>query len=212
MLNRNGLFGNRDEKLDDKGRPISSSSDTFGTGLRTGASTTNTSSSSDSSSSTPGAFRSTRDSATSSSASAPSISSPPEVEKEEEPQGSKLIVGPNIKLKGVEITDCDTLVVEGHVEATMDSRAIQIAQTGSFSGTVGIDIAEIRGTFNGELTVRKKLVIYSTGKVSGKVHYGKLVIEEGGEISGEIKTLAQSQDKSSTAPSKGTPAQPPLHV
>lgn len=26
--------------------------------------------------------------------------------------GSKLIVGPNIKLKGVEITDCDTLVVE----------------------------------------------------------------------------------------------------
>src|SRR5690606_29253281 len=29
--------------------------------------------------------------------------------------GSKLIVGPNIKLKGVEITDCDTLVVEGFV-------------------------------------------------------------------------------------------------
>jgi hypothetical protein len=28
--------------------------------------------------------------------------------------GSRLIVGPNIKLKGVEITDCDTLVVEGH--------------------------------------------------------------------------------------------------
>lgn len=211
MLNRNGLFGNRDEKLDDKGKPVSSS-DTFGTGLRTGTSTTNTSSS-DSSSTTPGAFRSTRDSSTSSSTAAPSLSSPPEVEKEEEPQGSKLIVGPNIKLKGVEITDCDTLVVEGHVEATMDSRAIQIAQTGSFSGTVGIDVAEIRGTFNGELTVRKKLVIYSTGKVSGKVHYGKLVIEEGGEISGEIKTLAQSQDKSSSSsPSKGTPAQPPLHV
>ncbi|HNN17411.1 MAG TPA: polymer-forming cytoskeletal protein, partial [Giesbergeria sp.] len=35
-----------------------------------------------------------------------------------EPVGSKLTVGPNIKLKGVEITDCDTLVVEGTVEAT----------------------------------------------------------------------------------------------
>ena len=208
MLNRNGLFGNRDEKLDDKGRPLSSG-DTFGTGLRTGVGATS-SSSSDNSSSTP-AFRSSRDSAA--SPAAPSISAPPaEVEKEEEAQGSKLIVGPNIKLKGVEITDCDTLVVEGHVEATMDSRAIQISQTGSFSGTVGIDIAEIRGTFNGELTVRKKLVIYSTGKVSGKVHYGKLVIEEGGEISGEIKTLAQSQDKSSSSKGTGTPAQPPLHV
>jgi hypothetical protein len=30
-------------------------------------------------------------------------------------QGSRLIVGPDIKLKGVEITDCDTLVVEGTV-------------------------------------------------------------------------------------------------
>ena len=30
---------------------------------------------------------------------------------------SKLIVGPDIKLKGAEITDCDTLVVEGRVEA-----------------------------------------------------------------------------------------------
>ena len=48
--------------------------------------------------------------------------------------GSKLIVGPNIKLKGVEITDCDTLVVEGFVEATMDSRVIQIAKDGSFKG------------------------------------------------------------------------------
>ena len=44
------------------------------------------------------------------------------------PGGSKLTVGPNIKLKGVEITDCDTLVVEGLVEATMDSRLMQIAE------------------------------------------------------------------------------------
>ena len=41
--------------------------------------------------------------------------------------GSKLTVGPKIKLKGVEITDCDTLVVEGTVEATMNSRVIQIS-------------------------------------------------------------------------------------
>jgi hypothetical protein len=59
-------------------------------------------------------------------------------------KGSKLIVGPDIKLKGVEITDCDTLVVEGRVEASMDSRVISIAERGVFSGTVGIDLAEIR--------------------------------------------------------------------
>ena len=100
--------------------------------------------------------------------------------------GSKLTVGPNIKLKGVEITDCDTLVVEGTVEATMDSRVIHIAENGAFKGSAEIDIAEIYGEFNGSLTVRQKLVIYSTGKVNGKIRYGKLVVEEGGQLAGEI--------------------------
>jgi cytoskeletal protein CcmA (bactofilin family) len=100
---------------------------------------------------------------------------------------AKLTVGPNIKLKGVEITDCDTLVVEGFVEATMDSRLMQIAKGGSFKGAAEIDIAEIHGEFDGTLTVRQKLVIHASGKVSGKISYGKLVIEEGGQLSGEIQ-------------------------
>ncbi|MDB5871286.1 MAG: hypothetical protein JWQ07_728 [Ramlibacter sp.] len=100
---------------------------------------------------------------------------------------SKLTVGPNIKLKGVEITDCDTLVVEGSVEATMDSRVIQISERGSFKGSAEIDIAEIRGHFEGNLTVRQKLTIFATGKVTGRVRYGKVVIEEGGQLSGEVE-------------------------
>ncbi|HEU0290196.1 MAG TPA: polymer-forming cytoskeletal protein [Burkholderiales bacterium] len=104
-------------------------------------------------------------------------------------KGSKLIVGPDIKLKGVEITDCDTLVVEGRVEAAMDSRVIQIAEHGVFQGTAGIDVAEIRGRFEGELTARKHLVIHAGGKVTGKIRYGKLAIEEGGELTGDISTL-----------------------
>ena len=62
--------------------------------------------------------------------------------KAEDTKGSKLIVGPDIKLKGVEITDCDTLVVEGRVEAAMDSRVIRIA-SGRVFRNVGIDLAEI---------------------------------------------------------------------
>jgi cytoskeletal protein CcmA (bactofilin family) len=101
--------------------------------------------------------------------------------------GSKLIVGPNIKLKGVEITDCDTLVIEGFVEATIYSRVLQISEVGAFKGAAEIEIAEIRGKFDGDLTVRQKLVIFSTGKVSGKIRYGKLVIEEGGQLSGDVQ-------------------------
>ena len=108
-------------------------------------------------------------------------------------QGSRLIVGPDIKLKGAEISDCGTLVVEGRVEAVLDSLAIQIAEQGAFSGRVVIDVAEIHGHFEGDLLARKKLVVHSTGQVSGKIRYGKIVIEEGGEVSGDVRSLASEQ-------------------
>jgi len=75
----------------------------------------------------------------------------------------------------------------------MDSRVIQIAENGVFVGKAGIDVAEIRGRFEGELTARKQLVIRATGKVSGKVRYGKVAIEEGGEISGDIAALPETK-------------------
>jgi cytoskeletal protein CcmA (bactofilin family) len=99
---------------------------------------------------------------------------------------SRLIVGPEVKLKGAEILDCDTLVVEGRVSATMDSRVLRIAEDGVFEGTVGVDVAEIHGRFDGELTARDQLIIHASGRVSGKIRYGKILIEEGGQICGDI--------------------------
>lgn len=124
------------------------------------------------------------------SSAAPASSAPEPAHRTEEVAGSRLIVGPNIKLRGVEIDDCDTLVVEGRVEATMVSRAIQIAEHGSFKGTADIEVAEIRGVFEGELTVRGRLVVHATGRISGKVRYGKLLVQEGGEVCGDIGTIA----------------------
>ena len=126
--------------------------------------------------------------------------------------GAKLTVGPNIKLKGVEITDCDTLVVEGTVEATMDSRVIQIAESGAFKGSVEIDIAEIRGQFDGNLTVRDKLVIHATGRVTGKIRYGKIVIEEGGQLSGDISVGGAGARSDSKPEQKSDSKQQPLHA
>ena len=115
--------------------------------------------------------------------------------------GSKLIVGKNIKLEG-KITDCDTLVVEGFVKATIEARMIQIAEGGTYEGPVTVDIAEIRGEFDGELTVRQTLVIYATGKVSGKIRYGKVVIEEGGQLSGDVQVGAGAAPRSLTTVAK----------
>jgi len=114
---------------------------------------------------------------------------------EQPPSGARLIVGPEIKLKGAEITDCDTIIVEGEVDASMDSRVVEIAQQGIFRGKVEVDIAEIRGRFEGELTVHERLVIRETGRVAGKIRYGKVCIDEGGELSGDIAAADPAEGK-----------------
>ncbi|HYG31909.1 MAG TPA: polymer-forming cytoskeletal protein [Methylophilaceae bacterium] len=134
-----------------------------------------------------------------SDAATESDSKPESETKVDATSGSRLIVGPDVKLRGAEIQDCDTLVVEGRVEATMDSRVIQIAEHGAFSGKVGIDVAEVYGQFDGELTARSQLIIHSSGRVSGKIRYGKIFIEEGGEVSGDIASLAAEKSKAITS-------------
>ena len=120
----------------------------------------------------------------------PAPASAPAANQAADTAASRLIVGPNIKLRGVEIDDCDTLVVEGRVEATMVSREIQIAETGAFSGKVDVDVAEIRGAFQGEMTARRRLVIHASGRVNGKIRYGKVTVQEGGEMSGDIGAIS----------------------
>ena len=43
--------------------------------------------------------------------------------------------------------------------------------------------------FSGELTARSRLVVHGTGRVSGTIRYGKLVVAEGGELNGDVKRL-----------------------
>jgi cytoskeletal protein CcmA (bactofilin family) len=146
-------------------------------------------------------------SVTASASTPPAATRQPEPAAAPEPQGAKLVVGPGVKLKGAEIQDCDTLMVEGRVEATMDSRFIQIADQGSFDGKVNIDVAEIRGRFSGELTARDHLIIHSTGRVSGKIRYGKIVVHEGGEVSGDIKSLNAAEPVIATKASEAANAE-----
>lgn len=104
----------------------------------------------------------------------------------------KLIVGRGINLNG-EIRTCDSLVVEGTVEAVLsDCRSVELAPTGEFKGSATIEVADISGRFDGELTVNGRLTVRATGKVLGKIRYGQLEIERGGIISGTIEALPET--------------------
>lgn len=101
----------------------------------------------------------------------------------------RLVVGRDIRLSG-EITACDKLVVEGHVEVSLPgARVIEVSQSGYFKGTADVEEADISGRFEGELIARDRLVVRAGGRISGTIRYGRIVIESGGEISGDMQTL-----------------------
>jgi cytoskeletal protein CcmA (bactofilin family) len=97
-----------------------------------------------------------------------------------------MIVGYQVSLSG-DIKSCDRLVVEGRVEATLhDCQEIEIGQAGMFKGNASTEQADVSGKFEGELVVSKRLLIRSTGHISGTITYGEIEIERGGKVSGTV--------------------------
>ena len=125
-----------------------------------------------------------------------------------EPDGSKLTVGREIHLKG-EITSCDLLIVEGRVEASMNSRYIRIAADGVFDGECEVDIADVAGRFNGNLVARERLVVRSTGRVSGTIRYDRIEIEPGGVVAGNVDLLQPLDAPKRDGLEPSADAQPP---
>ncbi|HEX6101946.1 MAG TPA: polymer-forming cytoskeletal protein [Alphaproteobacteria bacterium] len=128
---------------------------------------------------------------------------PAETKSDQRSEGAgevkKLIVGRDIFLSG-EIKSCNKLVVEGSVEAALrDCQTVEIAEAGLFRGSAEIDTADVSGRFEGDLTVRTRLIIRSTGRIVGTVRYGQIEIERGGVISGQIEHMASAGAAASPA-------------
>jgi cytoskeletal protein CcmA (bactofilin family) len=110
-------------------------------------------------------------------------------------------VGRGLKLEG-KIQSCDTLVIEGDVQATIESGSLTISETGEVRGEATVDEAEINGKFDGTLTVKKCLTVNSTGRINGTVRYGELKVEQGGKISGQIEASDSGTSSSASSASK----------
>ena len=102
-----------------------------------------------------------------------------------------LIVGRGISVQGT-VQDAERLVVEGTVEASMiRATELNVAQGGVFKGAVEVEEAEIAGTIDGTLTARGNLIVRSTGKLLGTANYRRLQVEDGGQITGELKMITE---------------------
>ena len=64
------------------------------------------------------------------------------------PTAANLHVGRGLKLEG-KIQSCDSLVIEGDVQATIESGTLTISESGDVRGDATVDTAEINGKFEG---------------------------------------------------------------
>ena len=105
----------------------------------------------------------------------------------------RLTVGREISLSG-EIEACETLVVEGRVEASLSAcQTIEITAGGLFKGIAEVEDARISGNFEGSLTVRNRLIVHATGRISGAIRYREIEIQRGGQVAGDIQPLADDE-------------------
>jgi cytoskeletal protein CcmA (bactofilin family) len=115
-----------------------------------------------------------------------------------------MIVGPGVSVSGT-ISSCGRLILEGTLDAKLDScQHVIVAQAGVFKGDVSTDNADVHGRFEGDLVVRKRLLVRATGQVSGTLSYGEIEIECGGKISGAIRPNADGSTVSYSRPAQAS--------
>jgi cytoskeletal protein CcmA (bactofilin family) len=115
----------------------------------------------------------------------------------------RLVVGEGITMSG-EIESCDTLIVEGTVEATLKGASIlDIAESGMFYGTVEIDECTIAGRFEGDITVNGRLTLKASGSITGSITYKELAVEAGATIDGKMSPLNGAVKKGEKKEVKG---------
>ncbi len=100
-----------------------------------------------------------------------------------------IFIGAGVQFKG-DMTVPGCASVDGKFEGTLKAKSLIVGQTGNVSGQISVETAEVRGAVGDHLIVQSKLVVRSTGSISGSVSYSKIMVEEGGELAGTIEKIS----------------------
>ena len=98
---------------------------------------------------------------------------------------SSLQIGNGVTITGTIKAD-NEVTIEGTLDGDVDCHCLKVSKSGNIKGKVKTKTMTIDGKAEGEITINDLLQIKSTGSVKGKVIYGKIEVEDGGKLIGEI--------------------------
>lgn len=99
-----------------------------------------------------------------------------------------LVINQDTFFKG-SIGNCSQIDIYGFVEGELQAGTLVIHPGGTFLGKAKLDAAEVRGRMQGDAVVKNLFKIASTGDVTGNVQYGRLALENGGNLSAEVRNI-----------------------
>ena len=73
------------------------------------------------------------------------------------------LIGPGVYFEGT-LQNCDEVVIDGTVKATIVADRILVRESGSFSGAATVNDAAVLGNFEGTLAASAKLTVNATGR------------------------------------------------
>ncbi len=95
------------------------------------------------------------------------------------------IIDKDLKIDG-SLTSRGKLIIKGSLKGRIDGEIVIIAKEGIVDSDARVSSMTIGGSFKGEITASKELIILSTGRCEGKVACKDLIVENGGILNAEV--------------------------
>jgi len=119
-----------------------------------------------------------------------------------------IVIGDGVMVKGT-FTVPSKAIINGVIEGDLTEDELLIGPTGKITGRIKAKVIDVRGELHNDIISEKSLIVRSSGKLAGKVHYSEIEIEKGGEIEG---VLNQGLDSPPVRMSVQAPVSAPTFV
>lgn len=103
-------------------------------------------------------------------------------------QSGDAVIGQDTYVIG-KIRNARRVDVHGRVDGEVVADHVVVHPTGEVHGSLRADSAEVHGLLQGNAVVRNLIEIARTGRVDGHVRYGRLALQDGGELSADVRNV-----------------------
>ena len=107
------------------------------------------------------------------------------------PNEGPVVLGPRDSLVGTLTVDGDVRVhgtVEGELKAAGD---VTVEETATVKARIEGRTVAVRGTVQGNVTGRRRLILAGSGSITGDVRVAKLQVEDGATLNGNVTMTSE---------------------